>query len=129
MAQRGGSVVTYVRYGEKVYSPVVDLGTADMIVSFERLEALRYALYAKKDGVIIYNDQRKMCIRDSSSIILLGALLSKYRRANISFPGGCELGPRPIDLHIASFRKMGVKIEERHGSCLLYTSPVCSRWG
>ena len=58
MAQRGGSVVTYVRYGEKVYSPVVDLGTADMIVSFERLEALRYALYAKKDGVIIYNDQR-----------------------------------------------------------------------
>ena len=58
MAQRGGSVVTYVRYGEKVYSPVVDLGTADMIVSFERLDALRYALYAKKDGVIIYNDQR-----------------------------------------------------------------------
>ena len=58
MAQRGGSVVTYVRYGDKVYSPVVDLGTADMIVSFERLEALRYAPYAKKDGTIIYNDQR-----------------------------------------------------------------------
>ncbi len=53
-----------------------------------------------------------------SSIILLGALLSKHRRANISFPGGCELGPRPIDLHIASFRKMGVKIEERHGSLI-----------
>lgn len=58
MAQRGGSVVTYVRYGDRVFSPVVDRGMADMIVSFERLEALRWASYAKKTGKIIYNDQR-----------------------------------------------------------------------
>lgn len=53
-----------------------------------------------------------------SSIILLGAILSKNGRANISFPGGCELGPRPIDLHISSFKKMGVRIDEQHGSLI-----------
>ena len=56
MAQRGGSVVTFVRYGENVYEPVVEVGEADVIISFERLEALRYAHYLKKDGVLIVND-------------------------------------------------------------------------
>ena len=58
MSQRGGSVVTYVRYGEKVYSPVIDKGEADVIVSFEMLEAARWAEYLKKDGVIITNTQQ-----------------------------------------------------------------------
>lgn len=58
MAQRGGSVVTYVRYGEKVAEPIVEEGQADVLIAFERLEALRYAHYLKKDGVIIVNDQR-----------------------------------------------------------------------
>ena len=57
MSQRGGSVVTYVRYGERVYSPIVDRGEADYIVSFEKLEALRYASYLKKEGRIIVNTQ------------------------------------------------------------------------
>ena len=57
MSQRGGSVVTYVRYGEKVYSPIIDKGEADFIVSFEKLEALRYASFLKKDGKIIVNTQ------------------------------------------------------------------------
>ena len=57
MSQRGGSVVTYVRFGEKVYSPIVDLGEADYIISFEKLEAARYAPYLKKDGLIITNTQ------------------------------------------------------------------------
>ena len=56
MAQRGGSVVTYVRYGEKVAEPIVEEGQADVLIAFERLEALRYAHFLKKDGVII--DQR-----------------------------------------------------------------------
>ena len=56
MSQRGGSVVTYVKYGEKVYSPVVKSGEADFIVSFEKLEAARYADALKKDGVIVVND-------------------------------------------------------------------------
>ena len=58
MSQRGGSVVTYVRYGEKVYSPVIDRGEADYIVSFELLEAARWLPYLKKDGQIVTNIQQ-----------------------------------------------------------------------
>ncbi|MCR5435625.1 MAG: indolepyruvate oxidoreductase subunit beta [Treponema sp.] len=58
MSQRGGSVVTYVRYGKKVYSPIVDKGEADFIVSFEMLEAARYTQYLKKDGQIVVNTQQ-----------------------------------------------------------------------
>ncbi len=57
MSQRGGSVVTYVRFGEKVYSPVIDKGEADFIVSFEKLEAARYLEYLKPDGRIVTNTQ------------------------------------------------------------------------
>ena len=58
MAQRGGSVVTFVRYGEHVNEPIVEEGCADVLIAFERLEALRYAHFLKKDGVIVVNDQR-----------------------------------------------------------------------
>ena len=57
MSQRGGSVVTYVRFGEKVYSPVIDKGEADIIVSFEKLEAVRWMEYLKPGGQIITNTQ------------------------------------------------------------------------
>ena len=57
MSQRGGSVVTYVRFGEKVYSPVIDRGEADIIVSFEKLEAARWLEYLKPGGQIITNTQ------------------------------------------------------------------------
>ena len=58
MAQRGGSVVTLVRYGKEVAEPIVEEGCADVLIAFEKLEALRYAHFLKKDGVIIVNDQR-----------------------------------------------------------------------
>lgn len=58
MAQRGGSVVTFVRYGDNVAEPIVEEGCADVIIAFERLEAKRYAHFLKKDGVMIVNDQR-----------------------------------------------------------------------
>lgn len=58
MAQRGGSVVTFVRYGESVNEPVVEEGDADVLIAFERLEAMRYAHFLKKDGIIIVNDCR-----------------------------------------------------------------------
>ena len=58
MSQRGGSVVTYVRYGEKVYSPIITEGEADIIISFEKLEAARYAKYLKADGTVIVNTQQ-----------------------------------------------------------------------
>ena len=57
MSQRGGSVVTYVRYGDRVNSPIVTTGEADFIISFEKLEAARYAEFLKKDGRIIVNTQ------------------------------------------------------------------------
>ena len=57
MSQRGGSVVTYVRYGDKVYSPVIAAGEADFIVSFEKIEAARYAQNLKAGGKIIVNSQ------------------------------------------------------------------------
>lgn len=58
MAQRGGSVVTFVRFGDSVSEPVVEEGQADVIISFERLEARRYSHFLKKDGVIVINDSR-----------------------------------------------------------------------
>jgi indolepyruvate ferredoxin oxidoreductase beta subunit len=58
MAQRGGSVVTFVRFGSKVNEPVVEEGEVDVLISFERLEAMRYAHFLKKDGKLIVNDTR-----------------------------------------------------------------------
>lgn len=58
MSQRGGSVVTYVRFGTKVFSPVVDRGEADFIVSFEPLEAARWAAFGKPGGTVVTNTQR-----------------------------------------------------------------------
>lgn len=57
MSQRGGSVVTYIRYGSKVYSPVIEKGQADLIVSFEALEAARWVSYLKKGGRLVMNTQ------------------------------------------------------------------------
>ena len=65
MSQRGGSVSSQVRYGEKVDSPVIEKGTADMIVSFEKMEALRNLDYLKEGGVLIINDEQI----DSMSVI------------------------------------------------------------
>ena len=58
MSQRGGSVVTYVRYGERVNSPLIDKGEADVILSFELLEAACWAEYLRSDGLIITNTQQ-----------------------------------------------------------------------
>ena len=57
MSQRGGSVVTYVCFGDKVYSPIVDKGEADYILSFEMLEAARWLEYLAPQGVLITNTQ------------------------------------------------------------------------
>ncbi len=58
MSQRGGSVITYVRYGEKVDSPLIDKGEADMLVSFELLETARWMPFLKPDGIIVTNTQQ-----------------------------------------------------------------------
>lgn len=58
MAQRGGSVVTFVRYGAEVAEPIVEEGQADVIIAFERLEAMRYSHFLKPEGVLVINDWR-----------------------------------------------------------------------
>ena len=58
MSQRGGSVVTYVKFGDAVHSPIIDKGEADIILAFERLEAYRALPWLKKGGVMIVNDQQ-----------------------------------------------------------------------
>lgn len=58
MAQRGGSVVTFVRYGDNVAEPIVEEGQADVLIAFEKLEAMRYAHFLKPDGAMVINDQR-----------------------------------------------------------------------
>lgn len=58
MAQRGGSVITHVRFGEKIYSPLIEQRKGDVILSFEKLEALRYIHYLKKNGITIVNDRK-----------------------------------------------------------------------
>ncbi len=58
MSQRGGSVITYVRYGDQVNSPVIDLGEADIVLAFEQLEAARYLPFLKKGGTVVVNTQQ-----------------------------------------------------------------------
>lgn len=57
MAQRGGSVVTHVRFGDRVFSPLIEEGRADILLAFEKMEALRWVHYLKEDGMLIVNDQ------------------------------------------------------------------------
>lgn len=58
MSQRGGSVITYVRMGEKVYSPIIEEGMADYVLAFEEVEAVRWANLLKKDGILLVNSQK-----------------------------------------------------------------------
>ena len=58
MSQRGGSVVTFVRYGEKVSSPIIEKGEADYIIAFEQLEATRWLSYLNKGGKLITSSQK-----------------------------------------------------------------------
>ena len=58
MSQRGGSVVTYVRWGEKVYSPIIETGEADVVLAFEQLEAARFLPFLKKGGTVVVNTQK-----------------------------------------------------------------------
>lgn len=58
MSQRGGSVVTYIKYGDQVFSPIVEQGEADFLLSFEQLEAARWLPYLKKEGTMILSTQK-----------------------------------------------------------------------
>ena len=68
MSQRGGSVSTQVHFGDKIYAPVVGKGEADIMVAFEKMEAVRYAEYLKPDGVAIINDYEMQSASTSAGL-------------------------------------------------------------
>lgn len=89
MAQRGGSVVTFVRYGDNVAEPIVEEGQADILIAFERLEALRYAHFLKTDGAIIVNNTRI----DPMSVVIGAAaypekILEKLQNPKVTMQDG-----------------------------------------
>lgn len=97
MSQRGGSVVTYVRMGEKVYSPVVEKGAADFIIAFEQLEGARYVEWLKQDGTLIVNTQQI-----DPMPVVSGATL---------YPGNLikELSQLPINLYSVDAVELAIK--------------------
>ncbi len=95
---------------------------SDVDVAIEILEYLGCKVKQEEDTIVVDSTQVNCCDvphemmrRMRSSIIFLGAIVSRCRKTTISYPGGCELGPRPIDLHLDGLRQLGVSIEEKHG--------------
>ncbi|MCQ2514069.1 MAG: UDP-N-acetylglucosamine 1-carboxyvinyltransferase [Ruminococcus sp.] len=79
-------------------------------------------LLVKADDVKNYEIPDVLMRKTRSSIVFLGAVLARTGRAKLSFPGGCEIGPRPIDLHLKALREMGAVIKEKHGYLDCYAS-------
>ena len=99
MSQRGGSVSTQVHWGKKVYSPVIGKAAADIVVSFEKMEAVRYADYLKRDGVAVIND-----FEMPSSTIAAGMC---------EYPAGCM---EAMEKHFKVFKLDAGKIAESLGN-------------
>ena len=92
MSQRGGSVVTYVRYGDKVYSPIIETGEADILLSFEQLEAARFLPYLKEGGTVVTSTQQidPMPVVTGEKEYPQGLLLSLIHiYLGVSKPGAC----------------------------------------
>lgn len=95
---------------------------ADTFISIEILEAIGCSVIFENTNLIINSKGANKCdipenlVRAMrSSIVFLGGLISKFKKATLSYPGGCELGLRPIDLHLKGLEKLGVEIKEEHG--------------
>ncbi|MBR2615115.1 MAG: indolepyruvate oxidoreductase subunit beta [Clostridia bacterium] len=97
MSQRGGSVVTYVRFGDKVYSPVIDKGEADFIVSFELLEAARWTEYLREGGTVVVNTQKI-----NPMPVIIGAA---------EYPEGLEDKMRAAGIHLEAFDALAMATE------------------
>lgn len=112
-----------INKGESIIHNCPDL--SDVTASVKILEHLGCGVKREADTVIIDSRSMNRCdIPDElmremrSSVIFLGAILARAGEAKMSFPGGCELGPRPIDLHLSALRALGAQIEERSGNLL-----------
>lgn len=74
--------------------------------------------------IYIYEIPESLMRKMRSSVILAGAIIGKYNKANFSYPGGCEIGSRPIDLHLKGFEKLGVNIKEEYGEIICNTEKI-----
>lgn len=110
MAQRGGSVISQIRYGETVYSPLIARGNADILIAFEKLEALRYLENLRHDGVLIYNIQqitplsvffsdvdypkniRDLCKERTSQVFSIDAIAAAEQLGNLKILNTIMLG-------------------------------------
>jgi indolepyruvate ferredoxin oxidoreductase beta subunit len=110
MAQRGGSVMSHVRYGEKVSSPVIGEGEADILVAFERLEALRYLHFLKEGGQVLVNDlkisipsvaSKQEAYTDKTEEI------GKKRNLNVMVISGTEIGEKVGDARTTNLALIG----------------------
>lgn len=118
---------TLLTKGESILNSCPSISDVDAAVRI--LRYLGCCVKTEGNTVIVHSDgmkrhdiPEKLMREMRSSIVFLGSVISKTGRAKLYFPGGCELGPRPIDIHLNSLRKMGVTIDERHGciSCRVY---------
>jgi UDP-N-acetylglucosamine 1-carboxyvinyltransferase len=108
----------------KLYNvPEID----DVSITLQILKYLNCKVKRNKDKVVIDSTdiQSKMIPEElmrklRSSVILAGALISRFNEAIFSYPGGCDIGARPIDLHLSAFKKMGIKLEEENRKNNLY---------
>ena len=97
----------------------------DVQTMFEIIKDIGGKVSKKNNKIIIdtskihtYEIPENLMRKMRSSVILAGAIIGKYHKANFSYPGGCEIGSRPIDLHLKGFEKLGIKIKEEYGEII-----------
>ena len=103
----------------------------DVNTMFEILKDIGATINRKKNKVIIntnkihtYEIPDNLMRKMRSSVIIAGALIGKYHQAKFSYPGGCDIGARPIDLHLKSFEKLGITIKEEYGEMICNTEKI-----
>ena len=113
MSQRGGSVSTQVHWGEKVYSPVIGDGAADLMVAFEKMEAVRYAHFLKPDGIAVINDYEMPSSTIAAglevkcmNIVLFGAMTKALQLDHIDWEAVIRetVPPKFLELNLAAYR-------------------------
>ena len=119
---------TIISGKESVIHNVPELKDVDLLIGLLRTIGCR-CFFENNTIVVKSNSQLNTFIPEKpvremrSSIILMGAMLARHGHVKISYPGGCEIGPRPIDIHLSGLRRMGTKIIEAHG----YINCECDR--
>jgi indolepyruvate ferredoxin oxidoreductase beta subunit len=110
MAQRGGSVSSHIRYGEKVYSPVIGEGEADILVAFERLEALRYIHFLKEGGQVLVNDLKipppSVAFKQEAYTDKVEEI-GKKRNLNVKVISGTGIGEKVGDVRTTNLALVG----------------------